>query len=906
MSQDRRKLYWFVALLIISGGGALLLRLPFALTATTAPADQMPPALTPNAYEPEVQELLETTYLGHAGQEPDPGEPAIVLRKYIEQNAHGYLEGLSEKDDQAELDSQITAWENLRQQYPQSRHAHIALGRLYRIKAIAARERSYMQKAADAFTRGTEIGVQNGHIRHTHELSEVLVELQDIKRLERVFGKLLAQPKNQTPKESYIALVDYADALAKLDDNRAWAFFEEALDLWPENNQEALNRYAGHLLNKGQAKKALAVLDEQTTKEQRVQSGLQARLRRRALQEVGLDTASVDVEVRESEEQLTQAEYGYSATLPSTTTEPAWAIPELVDTTGNILSSKLFLVFNAGSPPPLYSAYMSDRYLSPVTSFTGGATRVSAFRLPHTPQGRPRAGVAVIGSGNGIYYRFYDGTAWSNWTQIPGAGKEIAAIGRPNGEVHLFIVGTDNYIYQNRSLTGQPGSWLGWRQHPCCVSKIAAAALLDGTIYIAAQASTAALGYGIYWISTSDGVNYPTTGWQSLGPLPGSCPNCLANDLTVLAYKPNVSGSSTVAIAAVGADQCTVYQKHKFFSPSQQWDATWFPFSTAPCYKSVSSFTTFRQLSSTTVTEEGAFLAFTGRFDSQLYTLQHNGSAWLSPRPAGTTPWASAAGADFTDFAQLKFVHNGQSDDCRAQDTRFGSPACIQDPSNPNGCYFTQTVNLAEILYNEARGENTGGRALVGWTVRNRARQGLTCDAYPGMNTDACLSSTVCPDNLIDSRTGLSRCPQSRKDCCAMHGGTSSVGQSTSQFNDGHVSVSQLESAGLLRFALRVFNGWIPDPATGFVPPGITGCVSTTTCGNNLICSQTSGNYTDADPTGPTKYRGCTYTPTASSCKRPTNPVYLCGNSPVQCRYTCGAPQPPDCTFDNYFWLRNQ
>src|SRR5581483_3835522 len=117
-----------------------------------------------------------------------------------------------------------------------------------------------------------------------------------------------------------------------------------------------------------------------------------------------------------------------------------------------------------------------------------------------------------------------------------------------------------------------------------------------------------------YWISTSDGVNYPTTGWQSLGPLPGSFPNCLSNALTVLAYKPNVSGPSTVAIAAVGADQCTVYQKHKFFSPSQQWDATWFPFSTAPCYKAGSSFTTFRQLSSTTVTEEGAFLAFTGRF----------------------------------------------------------------------------------------------------------------------------------------------------------------------------------------------------------------------------------------------------------------------------------------------------
>lgn len=834
----------------------------------------------------EVQQLLETTYLGHSGQEPDLDEPAVVLNKYIEQNAHGYLEELARKEDQAELDGQIAAWETLVQQYPNSRHARVAIGRLYRIKAVAAREQKYMQQAAEAYMRATEIGVVHGRIRHTRELSEVLVELQDTMLIDQAFKKLLTQPKNQDPKESYSALLGYADALAKLDDTRAWGLFEEALNLAPDGNIEALNHYLEHLVNKQQAQKALAVLNQRTTREQRIQSGVQVHLHQRVLKDGGLDTASADEEVAETKRRLTtEVLNGYSPSTPSTTEAVTREIKAVVNTDGRVFPSALFL---AQTNTAIWDSqmYSSDSAISPAALFSGQATKISAFRLPNSTQGNSRGGVAVIGNSNTIYYRYYNGTTWGSWTQIPGAsGTDVTAVGRPNGEIHIFIVKTDGTVSQNRTATqslpsANPGPWVGWVNHVCCASKVAAAALLDGTIYLAAQANTAALGYAIYWISTTNGVSYPTP-WSPLGSLPGVCPSCLANDLTVLAYKPNVNGASTVAIAAVGPDQCTVYQKHKALPPSTQWDPSWFPFSTSPCYKSVSSFTTLRKLSSTTFTEEGAFLLFTGKFDTQLYTIRHNGTAWLSAIPQGINLWAFAAGADFVNRpGQPPFVHTIYSDDCRVQ-----NQTCYPDPNNPPLCFRAQTINLAEVLYNEAPNETYGARALVGWTVRDRAYQSLSCDSYPGAQggalTTTCRQTVPCNDPLF--------CDSSKRYCCAIHGGTTTSGASHFQFNDGHVAFSTLYTGGYLQMAVNILNGKIPDPSTGFVPSGVSGCTSTTACDSTLICSS-GANTTAADPSGPHEYRGgdsTPYTPTISSCKR------LIG-------YTNCANGSPN----NYFWGR--
>src|SRR4051794_30996979 len=64
---------------VITSGLNEILFPPLRLSATMS-TDQ-PPLLSPArpSYDPEVQELIETTYLGHAAEMPDPGEPAVVL-----------------------------------------------------------------------------------------------------------------------------------------------------------------------------------------------------------------------------------------------------------------------------------------------------------------------------------------------------------------------------------------------------------------------------------------------------------------------------------------------------------------------------------------------------------------------------------------------------------------------------------------------------------------------------------------------------------------------------------------------------------------------------------------------------------------------------------------------------------
>jgi hypothetical protein len=191
-----------------------------------------------------VLELLDSTYLGYAGNEPDPGEPAIVLQKYLEQNAHGYQEQIVRQEQK--LDEEIATWATLIQQYSQSRHALVATAKLYRLKATVSRDSSWRRKAADAYIDAAKIGLQHGRIRYTWELSEILTELGDEKTLDQIFSTLLARPKDVDRGHYYLALVDYADGLARLNDERAWGYFEQAIDLQPENDEQAINYYVQH------------------------------------------------------------------------------------------------------------------------------------------------------------------------------------------------------------------------------------------------------------------------------------------------------------------------------------------------------------------------------------------------------------------------------------------------------------------------------------------------------------------------------------------------------------------------------------------------------------------------------------------------------------------------------------
>jgi hypothetical protein len=140
--------------------------------------------------QPDKQQLLENTYLGHVEKQPDPEEPLLVLQKYMTRDSHQYLE--KNRNQEQELDREIGEWEALVRDYPQSRHALARLAELYKSKADFTLDDQWKRKAADFYIQASEIGLSHGRIRYTREISELLVDLNDKTGLDGVFGSILA------------------------------------------------------------------------------------------------------------------------------------------------------------------------------------------------------------------------------------------------------------------------------------------------------------------------------------------------------------------------------------------------------------------------------------------------------------------------------------------------------------------------------------------------------------------------------------------------------------------------------------------------------------------------------------------------------------------------------------------
>lgn len=242
--------------------------------------------------------------------------------------------------------------------------------------------------------------------------------------------------------------------------------------------------------------------------------------------------------------------------------------------------------------------------------------------------------------------------------------------------------------------------------------------------------------------------------------------------------------------------------------------------------------------------------------------------------------FTTAVAIPTTSAKESKFLHNSSTDDCRNPGNPIG---CVDDGHGT--CWWYFVVNLAEVLYNEAHLEKVGAQDLVGWTVRDRALEGVSCDVYVGgVNYTTCRNSLPCGGGV---------CDLSRWYCCVLHGGTTTAGTSQSQFNDAHVTMQNLYSSGLIIRAGDMVNGRSPELSTLWIPPGISGC--STTCGTSH-CTTGFNNY-DASPNGPMEYLNHNYCAARPSCKTPTGNV--CGDS---------SPYTSNCNStvanDNFFWNR--
>src|SRR5262249_19185527 len=128
----------------------------------------------------------------------------------------------------------------------------------------------------------------------------------------------------------------------------------------------------------------------------------------------------------------------------------------------------------------------------------------------------------------------------------------------------------------------------------------------------------------------------------------------------------------------------------------------------------------FKQVSSFDTLDGGFYLLFMGTSDSQLYTERFDGSAWSGIIPQDMF-WLAGTGGKYKDQniqpGGASHAHINASDDCRGV---AKSLTCQPDPIY-GGCFHPWALNLAEILFNEARFERSGAQAMVGWTVRDRA-----------------------------------------------------------------------------------------------------------------------------------------------------------------------------------------
>lgn len=179
-------------------------------------------------------------------------------------------------------------------QNPNDPEAQARLAEAYRGCFAHTQDREDARKAADSYTKAALLSSQSGNLRYTRELSELMVQAHDKGGLQESFGKIL----NQVPPDrQFVAILDYADGLASLGDPTAYTYFDKALQLQPQGNVEAVNRYARQLIDHGEARKAVAILQERLTPEQRIRFRLPAYLLREALQKSGQDTASADAEI---------------------------------------------------------------------------------------------------------------------------------------------------------------------------------------------------------------------------------------------------------------------------------------------------------------------------------------------------------------------------------------------------------------------------------------------------------------------------------------------------------------------------------------------------------------------------------------------------------------------------------
>lgn len=222
--------------------------------------------------------------------------------------------------------------------------------------------------------------------------------------------------------------------------------------------------------------------------------------------------------------------------------------------------------------------------------------------------------------------------------------------------------------------------------------------------------------------------------------------------------------------------------------------------------------------------------------------LSNNPFIGALPKFTGIINQLSKNILDIPTAHAFTFAHNNEGDDSRG--------LYANKWVTGNFMFSTSIVNAAEVIYNNARGEQQKGRIGIAWAIRNRATISMNgCGVYPGAEghpeVNFCRANTPSGADPLYAEI-------SKRYSCVIHGGTVTSGGQHTQMNDAHVDIVKLEESGIIWDILFVINGWVPE-----------------TIGSNYFLTglYPNNNLYTGNPNGAQEWRDYDYCAEDHSCK---------------------------------------
>lgn len=239
---------------------------------------------------------------GRSRGDLDPDEPEAVV-----QEIDGLIARQPDIMSLPGLNREIVRWQALSAAYPTSRAAAEHLARFAEWRADQTGDLAARRASAEYWLKAGEIALAHGAVRYTDKISQALVAIRDVARLDEFFTRCLEVAGRGAPSALYLPLLDYAAGLAAFGRPEARAYYQRAYDL--HVNEEGLNKYVIYLLDHRDPAAALEIIESLSDNERRMNMVILS-LWRRALEQLGHDTWPADAALAEMERRFRGAQGG--------------------------------------------------------------------------------------------------------------------------------------------------------------------------------------------------------------------------------------------------------------------------------------------------------------------------------------------------------------------------------------------------------------------------------------------------------------------------------------------------------------------------------------------------------------------------------------------------------------------